>query len=121
MCVKDRIAILKQSKSNPQLLIDSDNKIGRACGHRLRFHKCAKQTTPTLMSQSMMNEPAQCMKPQQISLGAMFAQLMSNWKRCEDHQKEIVFYLFPKQFTINQSLFASVQHESVTVETPRKR
>jgi len=43
---------------------------------------------------------------------------MSNLKRCEDQQKEIIFHLFPEhwpqkefqQFATNQSLFA-VQHD----------
>jgi len=46
---KERIAILKQSRSNPQLLVNSigNNKINGTCGHRLRFHRCAKQTAPS--------------------------------------------------------------------------
>jgi len=40
--------------------------------------------------------------------------MLSNWKHCEDQQKEIIFHLFPEhwpmkqfqQFTTNQSLFA---------------
>ena len=39
---------------------------------------------------------------------------MSDWKHCEDQQKEIIFHLFPEhqlqkqfqQFATNQSLFA---------------
>jgi len=49
---------------------------------------------PALMSQLMTKEPAQHTKLPHVSLGAMFAQLMSEWKHCEDQQKEIVFHLF---------------------------
>jgi len=51
---------------------------------------------PALMSQSMMKEPAQHMKLPHVLLGAKFAYSMSNWKHCEDQQKEIVLYLFPE-------------------------
>jgi len=44
MCAEERIAILKQSRSNPQLLINSDIKIYSACRHRPHFDKHAKQT-----------------------------------------------------------------------------
>jgi len=47
MCAKERIAVLKQSRSNPQLLINSNNTIYGACGHRPCFHRCVKQTTPS--------------------------------------------------------------------------
>jgi len=47
LCAKERLAILKQSRSNPQLLINSNNKICGACRHRPRFHRHAKQTTPS--------------------------------------------------------------------------
>jgi len=47
LCAKERIATLKQSRSNPQLLVNSDNEICGACGHRLRFNMCAKQATPS--------------------------------------------------------------------------
>jgi len=46
LCVKERLAIPKQSRSNPQLLINSNNEICGACGHRPRFHRSVKQTTP---------------------------------------------------------------------------
>jgi len=39
-------ATLKQSRSNPQLLINSNNKICGVCRGRPRFHRCVKQTTP---------------------------------------------------------------------------
>jgi len=39
------------------------------------------------MSQSMTKEPTQHTKFDQILLRAMFAQMISNWKRCEDQQK----------------------------------
>jgi len=47
MCAKERIAILKQSKSNPQLLINSKNEIYGAHRHTPRFHGWTKQTTPS--------------------------------------------------------------------------
>ena len=40
-------AILKQSRSNPQLLVNSNNKICGSCGHRPCFHRCVKKTTPS--------------------------------------------------------------------------
>jgi len=46
LCAKEGIAILKQLMSNPQLLINSDNEICGAFGHRPRFHAHVKQTTP---------------------------------------------------------------------------
>ena len=47
LCAKERTAILKQSKSNPQLLINSNNKIYGVYRHHPHFHKNVKQTTPT--------------------------------------------------------------------------
>jgi len=47
LCARERLAILKQSRSNPQLLITSNNEIYGVCGHRPRFHGCVKQTTPS--------------------------------------------------------------------------
>ena len=47
LCATERIAILKQSRSNPQLLINSNNKIYGACRHRPHFHRHVKQTTPS--------------------------------------------------------------------------
>jgi len=41
LCAKERIAILKQSKSNPQHLVNSNN-----CRQRARSHGHAKQTSP---------------------------------------------------------------------------
>jgi len=87
LCAKERIAILKQSRSNPQLLINSKNKINRACGHRPRFHRHAKQTTPSAdgsinderaspthkVTTDFTKEPAQHTKLPQILPGAMFA------------------------------------------------
>jgi len=42
-----RLAILKQSRSNQQLLINSNNEIYGACRHRPCFHRYVKQTTPS--------------------------------------------------------------------------
>jgi len=47
LCAKERLAIFKQSTSNPQLLINSKNKIYGASRHSPRFHRCAKQTSPS--------------------------------------------------------------------------
>jgi len=47
LCAKERLEILKQSRSNPQLLINSNNEIYGTCRHRPRFHRCAKQATPS--------------------------------------------------------------------------
>jgi len=48
LCAKERIAVLRQSRSNPQLLINSDNKIYGACRQRPHFiARHAKQTTPS--------------------------------------------------------------------------
>jgi len=42
---------------------------------------------PALMSQSMTKEPAQHTKLPKLLLGALFVQMMSDWKHCEDQQK----------------------------------
>jgi len=47
LCAKERTAILKQSKLNPQLLVNSNNEIYGACRHRPKFHRHGKQTTPS--------------------------------------------------------------------------
>jgi len=47
LCAKERLAILKQSRSNPQRLINSNNEICGACRHRPRFHRYVNQTTPS--------------------------------------------------------------------------
>mgnify|MGYP000461385916 CR=1 FL=1 len=47
LCAKERTAILKLSKLNPQLLINSNNEIYGACRHRPKFHRYGKQTTPS--------------------------------------------------------------------------
>ena len=47
LCAKERTAILKQSRTNPQLLINSNNEIYGACRHRPKFHRYVKQTTPS--------------------------------------------------------------------------
>jgi len=47
LCAEERIAILKQSRSNLQLLINSNNEIYGVCRHKPRFHKHAKQITPS--------------------------------------------------------------------------
>jgi len=44
-CAKEKIAILEQSRSNPQLLINFNNEMCSACGCRLRFQRHANQTT----------------------------------------------------------------------------
>jgi len=44
---EERIAILKQSRSNPQLLINSNNEMYGVCRHIPRFHRHVKQTTPS--------------------------------------------------------------------------
>jgi len=54
LCAKERIAIFKQSKSNPQLLINSNNIICGACQHTPHFHRHAKQTTPS--TEASINE-----------------------------------------------------------------
>jgi len=45
LCAKKRIANLKQSRSDPQLRVNSINKIYDICRFRPRFRMCAKQTT----------------------------------------------------------------------------
>jgi len=66
-----------------------------ACGHRPRFRRPRLQSRPppALTSQSMTKEPTQHTKFDQILLRAMFAQMMSNWKHCEDQQKKNIFQL----------------------------
>ena len=39
LCTKERIAILKQSKKDPKLLINSCNEIYGACRHKPNFHR----------------------------------------------------------------------------------
>jgi len=51
---------------------------------------------PALMSLLITKESAHHKKLPQIQLGAMFAQLMSDWTHCEDQQKEIILCLFPE-------------------------
>ena len=46
MCDKETIAILKQSRSNPQFHINFNNEICGACRHKPHFHRHAKQTPP---------------------------------------------------------------------------
>jgi len=46
LCAKERIAIVKQSRSNLQLLLNSNNKICDTCRHRPRLHMHVKQTSP---------------------------------------------------------------------------
>jgi len=46
LCAKKRIAILKQSTSNQQLLINSNSKVHGVCRHRPHFHRHVKQITP---------------------------------------------------------------------------
>jgi len=47
LCAKERLEILKQSRSNPQLFINSNNEIYGACRDRPRFHRHVKQITPS--------------------------------------------------------------------------
>jgi len=47
LCAKERIANLKQSRSNPQFLINSNNEMCGPCRRRPRFHMHVKQTTPS--------------------------------------------------------------------------
>jgi len=61
LCAKERIAALKQFRSNPQLLINSNNLICGACKHRPRFHRYVKQTTPST-DESINDERASCQR-----------------------------------------------------------
>jgi len=68
------------SRSNPQLLVNSNNEMYNACRHNPRFHRDVKQTTPST-DQSISDERSQpnTQKLPQLLVGAMYAQLMSNW------------------------------------------
>mgnify|MGYP001787478984 FL=1 len=55
LCAKERVAILKQHKSNPQLLINSNNEIYGACRHHPKFHRYVKQT-PSSTDESTNDE-----------------------------------------------------------------
>jgi len=96
LCAKERLAILKQSRSNPQLIINSNNEIYGACRHRPRFHRCVKQTTPST-DESINDERA---NPKH--------KVTTDFTRCNvcladvlvealwGQQKKIIFYLFPE-------------------------
>jgi len=67
-----------------------------ACGHITHFHAHAKLTTPSYDESFNDERASPTQKLRTILLRAMFDWLLSDWKHCEDQQKEIVFYLFPK-------------------------
>mgnify|MGYP007080228663 CR=1 FL=1 len=74
MCANGRITILKQSRSNPQLLLKSDDTICNACRHRPHFQGHVKHNISSAdKSQSMTKEPAQHTKLPLILLSARFA------------------------------------------------
>ena len=72
---KKRTTIMKQFRSNPQLLVNSKNEIGcvRLQTHALILQACKADHTWWVMSQSLMKESTQHMKLLQILLCAMFA------------------------------------------------
>jgi len=86
---KESTTILKLLGPDPWLLINSENKIKRVYRQRPWFHtsKHVKQTSPTLMRQSMTKEQTQHAKLSQMSTCAMFVWLLSNWAHCDDQQK----------------------------------
>jgi len=90
LCAKERIAILKQFRSNPQLLFNSNNEIYNVCRHRQHFHVCVKQTTPS--TDESINEKRASPTHE---VNTDFTRC-TNWEHSEDQQKEIIFYLFPK-------------------------
>ena len=45
LCMKERILILKYSRENPNLIINSNSEFYGACRHKPKFHRYA-QTTP---------------------------------------------------------------------------
>ena len=51
LCTKERIAILRASKENPNTLINSSTEIFGACRHKSKFHRFIRKDSPALMSQ----------------------------------------------------------------------
>jgi hypothetical protein len=47
LCNKERIEILKQSKKDPNSLIDSCNEIYEACKHKPKFHRYVSRNPST--------------------------------------------------------------------------
>ena len=47
LCNKERLAILKQSRKNPNSLINSCNEIDGACRHKPKFHRYKSRTPST--------------------------------------------------------------------------
>jgi len=91
-----RNAILKQSRSNPQLLLNSNNEIYDACGHRPRFHRHVKQMTPST-DDSINDKRASPIHEVTTDLARCNVclpdvQLEALW----GPTKEIIFYLFPE-------------------------
>jgi GIY-YIG catalytic domain len=54
LCNKERIEILKQSKKDPKILINSCNEIYGACRHKPRFHRYKSRTPST--DESLIDE-----------------------------------------------------------------
>jgi len=73
--VKERIAILKQSRCNPQLLVNSNNEICGACGHGPCFHRCAKHTS-RIIDESMNDKRV---SPTQSHHRFYLMQCLSSW------------------------------------------
>jgi hypothetical protein len=50
LCMKERILILKHLRENPDIIINSNSEIYRACRHKLKFHRYATTMSfPALM------------------------------------------------------------------------
>ena len=72
LCAKERTAIMKQHKLNPQLLINSNNKSTVPADTTPSSICMESRPPPALMSQSMTKKSIQHKLPQ-ISIGAIFA------------------------------------------------
>ena len=47
LCMRERIAILKKARKEPDKLINSCGEIYGACRHKTKFHRCNQNTTPS--------------------------------------------------------------------------
>jgi len=89
LCAKERIAVLKQSRSNAQFLINSNNG---ACRHRPHFHMYVKQTTPGT-DESIHDERASPTREVPTDLTRCNV-CLANWKHCEDPPPKKNNFLF---------------------------
>jgi len=117
LCAKERTTILKQSRSNPQLFINSDNEMCDACKHRPPFQTSmhVKQTTPDTDEPINDKWASPTDEVATNATGAMFAQLVFSWKHCEDQQKRDFSLFISKAFVLETIPTIQVCYKSVTL------